>query len=663
MCGITGFMAFNDGLDLKYIESMNKLIRHRGPDDEGYYIQDEFGGELILGGDDTSYSKDEYNYLPRDNINNLDNNKAKFALGHRRLSIVDLSELGHQPLSIENGNYWITYNGEVYNHIEIRKELEDMGYKFISHSDTEVILTAYMEWGEGCLHKFNGMFAFIIYDKLLHKCFIARDRFGVKPLYYYQDTKGIYFASEIKQFTVLPEWQARLNHQRAFDFLVHGLTDHTNETLFRGVYQLRGGEFACVELNRLSDSKVFNLTPSKWYQLNTTLYKHDYFMACEDFKRTFLEAVKLRLRADVDVGSCLSGGLDSSAIVSAMALELENSSNSIKTFSACSHYKEFDETRYVNIVTKHTDAVPFYCYPELDGLFSDIREITWHQDEPFGSTSIYAQWRVFELASQNKIKVMLDGQGADEQLAGYQGLYFQVMLNQLLKQFRLVRFIMELYWLKKIHGFNIYKGLLKAFLSILPTKFTSLIGKVLKKQKYLINWLNNDHLNYNNIDPFSSLDKSSLQNTGYSQIIYNNLPMLLHWEDRDSMAHSIESRVPFLDFKLVELVCSMPDEYKIKDGVTKRVLRDALDGILPEAIKDRMSKLGFVTPEQLWISENAVLFKQQLEKSIASSLGVLNKDKVLNVFDEVISGKSAFDFWLWRVINFGQWMDLFQVKL
>lgn len=661
MCGIAGVIRFDNLLSAHYLQKMADIIAHRGPNDEGFYLLNK-DQELILGGDSSDYQGQSI-YAPQDNIIKYIDFQLEIGLAHRRLSIIDLSPLGHQPLAIDDGSYWISYNGEIYNYSEIRCELEDIGCVFISQSDTEVILNAYKIWGTECLSRFNGMFSILIYDKVKECIFVARDRFGVKPLYYYQDQDGIYFASEIKQFTVLPNWTAELNHQRAFDFLVHGVMDHTHETLFRQVYQLRGGEYAVIDLKQLKVLQQSGLVHKRWYELKISQTKLSYTDACDEFKQIFIDSIKLRLRSDVNVGSCLSGGLDSSAIVLAMADQL--SDRQIKTFSACSHYAAFDESQYVKIVAKKTGAKSFYCYPDLTDLFNSSQTVTWHQDEPFVSSSIYAQWQVFELAQNQSVSVMMDGQGADEQLAGYQGLYFQILLNQALRSGKIIKFVRELFYLHKIHKYNVIISILKSILSLFPYVVTNYVGKLFGKQKYSHSWLNTSKLRYMRQDPLlnNGENKANISATSYAQLIYNHLPMLLHWEDRNSMAHSIESRVPFLDYRLVEFNCSLPDDYKIAHGVTKKVLRDGLDSIMPKEIKNRMSKLGFVTPEEVWIQESPELFRQLLEESLEYSNEIFNRESVILVFEEVVSGKRKFDFWLWRVINFGQWMKLFKVQL
>lgn len=667
MCGISGFIAFNGkSTIIKQIELMNNQIRHRGPDDEGYYCLSTENQTLILAGKDTAqnHTTNSVPYLPQQQITEYQKQPISLALGHRRLSILDLSPLGHQPLSVDN-NYWISYNGEVYNYLEIRQELETLGHKFVSHSDTEVILSAYKQWGAQCLDKFNGMFALLIYDAINKQVFIARDRFGVKPLYYYSDEGGIYLASEIKQFTQLASWQPYLNHQIAHDFLVYGLSDHTSQTMFKHVKQLRGGESAII--NTLNFSSIADFKINRWYHLDTSIKQIKYDTASQKFRELFIESVKLRLRSDVKVGSCLSGGLDSSAIVSVMAnlLKDNNSSELLNTFSACSIHKKFDEKEYIDEVVTHNKATPFYCYPNLDDLLEVNDKLTWHQDEPFGSTSIFAQWSVFELAKKQNVTVMLDGQGADEQLAGYQGLYFQIYLNELLANGKLVKFIQEIKAFHKLHGIAIKPTLIKSVINLFPPTLKKRIGKFLGKPLYNISWLNNDAFSYQDINPFlvGGMNNRSVKDTLYAQIMHNNLSMLLHWEDRDSMAHSIESRVPFLDYRLVEFIFSLPTEYKINTGITKRILRNGLNGILPDKIKNRMSKLGFATPEEVWVKQNHLLFREKLIDALEACPTIFNRTQVLEIFDEIIAGKRAFDFWLWRIISFGTWFKLFKVQL
>ncbi len=258
---------------------------------------------------------------------------------------------------------------------------------------------------------------------------------------------------------------------------------------------------------------------------------------------------------------------------------------------------------------------------------------------------------------------MLDGQGADELLAGYQGLYFQVYLNELFHQGKFIKFIKEAIKLKEIYAFKLKALILKSIFSLIPRILQNLIGKVLGKKQYKLDWINKNKLDYftKNIMVSNSINEHNVQDLSYKQLIYSHLPMLLHWEDRDSMVHSVESRVPFVDYRLVELAYSMPSSYKINKGISKRILRDSLDGILPDKIKNRISKLGFVTPEEIWLKNNKDLFRQKLLEALDASGGIFNKTQVILIFEEIVNGSRKFDFWIWRLISFGTWMRVFKV--
>lgn len=673
MCGIAGFFSTTPQ-PAHIVGRMTDIIRHRGPDDEGFVLFQELSTmPRVCGGQDTP--DDAYQasiaYAPKEKLSSLGDYPVTLALGHRRLSIVDLSPLGHQPMSSADGRYWIVFNGEVYNHIELRAELEKVGYQFISYSDTEVIIAAYREWGKECLSRFNGMFAFLIYDREQCTLFVARDRFGVKPLYYRVSENGIAFASEIKQFTVLPDWQARMNGQRVYDFLNWGITDHTDETLFAGVFQLRGGEVLELKVRNhgidqggLSAGR--RLPAYRWYQLSGEPFSGSIKDAAEEFRVRFTDAVRLHLRADVPVGSCLSGGLDSSSIVCIMNRILqENDAHALqKTFSACADIKRFDEREFIDDVVRHTGVEGHYVYPDLANLFSTCEAITWHQDEPFGSTSIYAQWEVFKLAAQNGVKVMLDGQGADEQLAGYHP-YFGIRLARLFRTGHWLEFCREMWAIREVHGYSTRWVIQQALNNLLPEAVRQPLRKLVGKPTVaMTNWLNMKALGAKAGDPFrkSSAKIGSVMELSHAQLTASNLQMLLHWEDRDSMAHSIESRVPFLDYRLVEFVLGLPEEFKISNGITKRVLREGMQGILPETIRNRMDKLGFVTPEEVWLREHSPdQFRRALREAVDFSRGVLNENANL-LLEKMISGDAPFNFLIWRLISFGAWMRVFSVK-
>lgn len=648
---------------------MNNTMQHRGPDDEGFTLISS-DKALPLGGNDTdtfSYNLD-LEYSPKQKVNQAELQDCFLVLGHRRLSIVDLSPLGHQPMCYAD-RYWIVYNGEIYNHPELRSELELAGYSFRSHSDTEVILAAYDYWGKDCLNRFNGMWAFVLYDMHDKTLFMARDRFGVKPLYYWIAPDGLLaFASEIKAFTVLPGWNPQVNGQRAYDFLVWNLLDHTNETMFAGVFQLRGGQSALLDVSKNGRESLKSLANqqlpevSNWYTLKAKPFCGSAADAADQFHDLLEDAVRLQLRADVPVGSCLSGGLDSSSIVCLVNQQLrkQNAHEKQKTFSACASVKRFDEREFVDNVVEHTGVEAHYTYPEFDNLFTFINEITWHQDEPFGSTSIYAQWSVFSLAAKNNVKVMLDGQGADEQLAGYHS-YFGALLGGIFKSGRWLELLKELRTIRRLHGYS-YSYLAQRFvanlLPFLRLKAAALIGAPAHSAK----WLDHELLGAELMDTYAKLATgNSINAISHDQLLATNLPMLLHWEDRDSMAHSIESRVPFLDYRLVEFVLGLPDQHKLSDGITKRVMREAMRDILPEKIRTRMDKLGFVTPEEVWLKETGTTqFEQLMQQAIQLSGGII-KPETMELFHQMVRGERPFNFLIWRIISFGSWLKRFNM--
>lgn len=655
MCGIAALIASKDGLPDSVIRAMTHLIAHRGPDDEGFALFKDAQRPLLAGGPDTPSAvyQADYSYCPRaPRAESTTGYRVLF--GHRRLSILDLSPAGHQPLSIENGRYWIVYNGEVYNYLELRTELEAAGHTFGSHSDTEVILKAYAVWGEACLQRFNGMFAFAIYDVEQRSLFAARDRFSVKPLYYWWSPTGVLaLASEIKQFTVLPGWKPVVQRQRAYDFLTTGMTDHAQETLFRGVHQIRGGE--CLSLDLHSQ----DLQIKRWYQLPLERFSGTEADAALELRRLLKDAVRLRLRSDVDVGFCLSGGLDSSSIV-CLAHEIHQetaATNRQKSFSACSHEKAYDERRYIEIINQNCNLASHYTYPSLDKLFEIAPTITWIQDEPYGSTSIYAQWRVFELVKESGVKVMLDGQGADEQLGGYFG-FFTHRLADLFYSLRWRQFFREAHHIRTRHGDVVPPGP-KAFRRILRHTLREAVGATKPRRARCAAWLNLEQLMVEDRLPFADSTYESFQAQSLRQITCSNIPMLLRYEDRDSMAHGVESRTPFMDYRLVEFLTSLPSHFKIHEGVTKRVMREGMKGTLPDEIRLRMDKLGFATPEEVWLRKhNPALFLRHIESAIEQSKGILKPD-TLKLAQQVVAGEAPFSFWTWRLVSFGMWMDRF----
>jgi asparagine synthase (glutamine-hydrolysing) len=637
MCGISALIGPPEKLSAQYIVAMTNLVAHRGPDGEGYLAL--CGNELqplMFDPNDPSMVKE-----------------MRVLFGHRRLAIVDLSERGRQPMASADGMVWITYNGEVYNHLELRVELERLGHHFVSTSDTEVMLAAYLQWGEGCLARFNGMFAFVLVDRRRRVLWAARDRFGVKPLYWWRAPNGMLaLASEIKQFTVLPGWRPRLNGPRARDFLVAGAYEHTDETLFDSVRQLRGGETMHVALD-----DYYKVRVDRWYELRAKRFSGSYDDAKTGFRELLTDAVRLRLRADVPVGSCLSGGLDSSAIV-CLASELRRCDEAPApqlAFSALSDSPRYDERHYARAVAQHASIELHMVTPSLDRLLDAVDDLVWTQDEPFGSTSIYAQSEVFRLAAAHRVKVMLDGQGADEALGGYPVFRGTVLAEQAIK-LQLFCLLREL----RVARAGTLRLLMGA---LVPSAIVDRTRRRAVSQSSL--WLDYSRVGVSGAESYfegESAVRRDFETLSRSQLLVSSLPALLHWEDRSSMAHSVEARVPFLDYRLVEFVLGLPTAAKFYRGISKRVLRESLNEVLPESVASRTDKLGFQLAEDEWMRAHATSMRGALDAAIRASAGILRPGG-LKLFDEFCTGARPYSFLFWRMICFSAWMRRFSIAV
>lgn len=657
MCGISTLFEPSAPKWLEpTLRQMNALLRHRGPDGEGLvFFHSPRPGPLEaipIAATDTPPGTSARSATPPN---------ATLALGHRRLSILDLSAAGHQPMPDASGKLWLTFNGEIYNYLELRAELVALGHAFHTGTDTEVILAAYREWGEACLSRFNGMFAFVLVDTRRAHVFAARDRFGEKPLYLWRTpTGGLAIASEIKAFTAHPGWRASLNGQSAYCFLNWGVTDHGTDTLFDGVTQLRGGECLSAPLAELPRARQF-----RWYELSAPAFHGDLAAAGERFRDLLDDSIKLRLRADVPVGSCLSGGLDSSAIVCTMHAQLAGLADARQnTFSAYSDVARFDERRYIEEVVRATQARAHSLIPDPARLFAELDLLTWHQDEPFGSTSIFAQWCVYRAAREADVSVMLDGQGADEALGGYQG-FFGPRLSGLIARGQWLTGFRES---RALHREGLMRMGLQARMianDLLPASAANSLRRLIGRAHAAPATLDLSRLQ---ADPdrgwLRTFDpKAPVLALCRAQLLRLSLPMLLHWADRDSMAHSVEARLPFLDHRLVEFCLGLPEEHKIADGWTKRVLREGMKGRLPEAVRLRRDKLGFATAEEVWMrTSHREVFRTLLEDAIDAADGILTPE-ALRKATRILEGKEPFNFLVWRMISFGRWIKRFEVSL
>lgn len=628
MCGLYASIGFEP--DPRRVD----LVAHRGPDGRGFEVFSSLAGPVCL--------------------------------GHRRLSIIDTSVAAQQPMSDQKNRFHIVFNGEIYNYIELREELRATGVTFHSSSDTEVLLSAFLAWGPACLNRLRGMFAFIIWDQMKQSLFAARDRFGIKPIYWIEAFNGMAFGSEIKQLLGFPGCSGRMNIARVHDFLAHGITDHTQETMFEGVFQLRPGEMMEVDASTSRPQRKLK----QWYKFDTKNLVLDEREAAERFKLLLSDSVSIHLRSDVSVGSCLSGGLDSSSIVMLMA-EMLTAGTYVSTFSACFGEKRVDEKPYMDVVAAAAHAKARFVFPKAADLFNKAAEMTWYQDEPFGSTSIFAQWCVFEEASRGGVKVLLDGQGADEQLAGYHSA-FPYYFAHLIKNGKFMNLLQAIAERRRLHGVSVWDQMNRASVPLLPR---GMVQEIRKKYTSIRqhDWLGSDLLSKQGnsegalVVSARSLGVDSPSDVAtlcHAMTFGLNLQMLLHWEDRNSMAHSVEARVPFLDHPLVEFSLALGNDHKIVGAETKRVLRRAMLGTLPEAVRLRHDKLGFATPEEEWFCGPLKgLVYDQIEKTISLYPDLLNKTGVRALRDEVLAGSRNFDFTLWRIISLGIWGETFSVGL
>ncbi len=643
MCGIAGIYHLdNRTVDKGQLNTMAKLIRHRGPDDEGFLLVNTANRSLQhLSGTDT---------VPeiRSAIPTLDTaEQANLALGFRRLSIVDVSAHGHQPMSVKGGSVWITFNGEIYNYIELREELISKGYTFASAGDTEVILNAYLEWGEACLDKLVGMFAFAIWDNDNQKLFCARDRVGIKPFYYYQDANNLYWASEVKQLTKSGLVRAELNEGVLGLFLLQSRQNVSEETFFNNINELPPAHKLVVTGKKVTISRYWDINPAN--KLNG--YSDQEY--AEQFLELFSDVVKLHLRSDVRLGIALSGGLDSSSIACVASNIVKQPINTFSVFYE--EHKKYDEREFINEVLALGGFEPSYFTATTNISTDEIEQWTYFQDEPCLGGSPFSAYKNYENVRRNSIKVVLNGQGGDELLAGYL-YYYKYYFVSLLKEGKIGRFMDDFNAYRRTYGHSAAEYM-NTFAKVMMR--VVLPDSTMKKMEHLENsnsgfyasWLSDKLPKVPVSDKFSN----QLDNNLYNTLTSYSIPHLLHWEDRNSMAHSIESRVPFLDHRLIEFAYSLPVEQKIKGNETKYILRQAMKGVLPEKIRQRKDKIGFGTPTDSWTDK---LLRNYITDVFSSpefkSRGVFNADKIRKAYTEKSGSFTSGE--IWKILSAEIWM-------
>jgi asparagine synthase (glutamine-hydrolysing) len=608
MCGISGIINFNNKpVQENLVLEMMKTIKHRGPDDDGVFIDNNVG------------------------------------FGFVRLSIIDLSSSGHQPMFDETGRFMIIHNGEVYNYIELRSELRKKGYHFKSNTDSEVILKSYIEWGEDCLHKFNGMWAFVIYDKKTKEIFISRDRYGIKPFYYYSDKNKFIFASEIPAILQVLNKKPKINDLAIFEYLVFNRTDQTENTFFNGIKKIQHGYRIKIKLN---ENKEHNFDVKRWYDLKERVKLVAGFKNAQEFREVFSSAVGLRLRSDVPVGVCLSGGLDSSSITASIVRD--HYKKDIKTFSVV--YGDdipTDESEYIKLFNNQVEK-QFYNKINVYSFLDNIEEFVTAMGEPVPSGGPFAQFLVMKLA-QNNVVVLLDGQGGDEILAGYKyfwGYYYK----ELIEKFKFLKFLKE-FNNNSSKTFHL-RTLMYYWLSPkLRTKLSNK-SKIFLNQEFVNQFIN-----------ASTIAEDLYSAKGLNEALFNHIDFklehLLKWEDRNSMWFSLESRVPFLDYRLVENTLKTEPEKLLKNGINKYILRLAMKDILPKEIFNRKDKIGFGAPQDLWF-RSPIVYKKIIN-SIKDNEIFLREyydiKKINKTIQEHIVGNKDYSNDIWKIYNLCLWYE------
>jgi asparagine synthase (glutamine-hydrolysing) len=623
MCGISAVIdRRGHPIDRRLVTDMNARVLHRGPDDEGIF------------------------------------EGPNFSLGHRRLSILDLSHAGHQPMGFRDRSV-VTYNGEIYNYLELRTDLAKQGYEFSTTTDTEVLLAAYDYWGEDCLRRFNGMWAFVLWDRKRQVLFCSRDRFGVKPLHYVELGPLFAIGSEIKQFLALPGFSPVPDPISAYRFLVDGAIGVDDREFVSGVRSLRGGH------NLRFDLASGRHTIQRWYDLDATTRpcRLSFDDASDRFRELLFDAVGIRLRSDVSVGVCLSGGVDSSSIAS-IAKRVTSSSSEIRSVSCVWDDPACDESRFIDEVVRANCLDAVISRPDMDDLLNGgaLDRLVYHQDQPVLSASQFAEYAVFGAARAHGLVVMLDGQGADEYLAGY-GWFFAPFIRSLLLSGKWGAALNEVGRRSALRGSPLHAGIRSLWNTLVSARLRDAVRGP-QSGRELGGWAG-PLLDELHGDPSARVARyhgaNSMRELSLREILDTSMPQQLHSEDRNSMLHSIESRLPFMDYRLVEFGLSLPDDFKIRDGATKAVVRHGLRGILPDAIRNRHDKVGFPAPDEVWMRRNSSIVRKELSSAI-DRFPQFVRPALLDRFDRMLIQGTPYDDTFFRVVALNRWARVFELS-
>jgi asparagine synthase (glutamine-hydrolysing) len=637
MCGIAGIYNFNEkSVSSEEIGMLTAAVAHRGPDGQGIWKSDEY----------------------------------RITLGHRRLSILDLSERGKQPMSYTNGRFWITYNGEIYNFLEIKKELENKGYIFQSDSDTEVVLASFQEWGEKMLDRFNGMWAFAIFDSQKEELFLSRDRFGIKPLYYYKSSEKFIFSSEVQAIHKILGNVHSLNEKVVKDIASGSFLNHgTNETYLKDVFSLPGG-FNLV----IDKSRKINL--SEWYKLKKINVPREFSEQAKKLKELLKDACLLRLRSDVPIGTCLSGGLDSggiTAIINSTGTEKEGRFSNYTHRGFCASFPDtpIDEGKSAKMLAEKLGSklnILEIFPPKKEELEKAMEQC----DGPMHALAFFPIWSLYGYIKKQGIKVTLDGQGPDEMLGGYRPLFEALTAAIELKK---PRWFLDVYKTYAAQGetaqFSSKSFARKVLFIVLFRPAVIFVFKILAKIGFsgfkndlnkLIGKKNDALLPARKSPGFgNSLDKSL-----FRQFFQSPLPGILNQYDRCSMAHGIECRMPYMDYRIVEFIFSLPPESKAGEGYTKRVLREAMKGIIPEETRLDKLKIGFNAPVVDWFRGSLKDFMlEQMNRQEFINSKYFDGKKIRSDFDKFLKKKNPKwnDAWnFWAPVHLTWWMNYNNIK-
>jgi asparagine synthase (glutamine-hydrolysing) len=623
MCGFAAMLSLHGGqADRTVVERMSQMIAHRGPDDAGNYFSGPVG------------------------------------FGFRRLSILDLTAAGHQPMTTPDGQVTLVFNGAIYNYAELRVELEALGHTFRSSGDTEVLLHAYCAWGEKCLDKLNGMWAFLVDDRRRGKLFGSRDRFGIKPLYYHRSRNHFLFASEIKAIRASGLYDGAPHWPTVAGFLLEDRLDESSDTFYEGIEQIPAG--TAFEVNMEGHLKQWR------YWAVEAVPPVDEANPAAAFAELFEDSMRLHMRSDVPVGMQLSGGLDSTSIICALARLRASTSASgpLKAFSYMS--REYDESQYIADTIKMTDAQLVQLETTPQNLWANLGRLMWFQDEPVHSMQPLIGFALMELAASKGVKVILNGQGADETIAGY-GSYFRDYWNTLLRRGSVLQAWLEIERYATSHGCSGGRLFMRQLRHLIQSKLHGIRAyRSLARRRNLSRlrsdpWFTPELSRCHPEQEPLNFAGDDLNTSLVGSIIRDSLPVYLRVEDRNSMAHSIEARVPFLDYRLVSFVLGLPANWKMRGAWNKFVLREGMRNRIPESVRSRVDKMGFPSSFRKWFA--GPLYEPILDllhSQKARTRGIYNIDRINQDLGRHRNGEIDATARLSQVIQFEIWSEMQQ---